>query len=206
MMPEVRHPGRLNDGVIRRKLRLAQLLPVAVLVALTVAWVTLPGRAGTWPATLTVVIIALAALCLLELALRGVTISSAVTPATPARLARDAIAILSSVPWVEGFVVAAVALEAAHRVRPWHTAILGIALLACLFAIHLGERGERPGVLRAQLPLIAAGLGLSALAAGASALPGLSAGAGTMVIRVVALASAVLAAGLLIPVWMTRDR
>lgn len=47
MMPEARHPGRLNDGVIRRKLRLAQLLPVAVLVALIVAWVALPGRAGT---------------------------------------------------------------------------------------------------------------------------------------------------------------
>ena len=62
-------------------------------------------------------------------------------------------------------------LEALHRSRAWHTGLLGAALLAYLFAVHLAESRARLAVLRPQAPLIAAGLGLLALAAGAAALP-----------------------------------
>jgi len=82
--------------------------------------------------------------------------------------------------------------QALHPARPWHTALLGLALLAFLFAVHLAETRAEPAVLRGQLPLIAAGVGLMALSIGAAALPGVAvtavsllAGGGTVLVAVV---------------------
>jgi hypothetical protein len=78
--------------------------------------------------------------------------------------------------------------------------VLGVALLWYLFAVHLGETGPAPRVLRPQLPLIAAGLGLLALAVGAAALPGLPSGTASTLVKVGAISAAVLVAALTIPV------
>ena len=97
-------------------------------------------------------------------------------PAGPAQLLRDArpgrpavLAQLRQVPWAEGAVLAALVLEVLHPARPWHTAVLGVALLGYLLGTHLAEadpvRGTAGRVLRAQLPVLAAGLGLLVLAA-----------------------------------------
>jgi hypothetical protein len=110
-----------------------------------------------------------------------------------------ATALLRAIPWAEGTVVAVLALEALHRSRPWHTALLGAALLGYLFGTHLAETGRRAGSLRPQLPLIAAGLGLLALAVGAAALP---VGSGTAAgwLRVLAVAVTVIVGVLIVPV------
>ena len=83
--------------------------------------------------------------------------------------------MLRGLPWAEGLIIAVLALEALHSSRPWHTALLGVALLAYVVAAHLAQARTRPAALAGQLPVIAAGLGLLALAVGAAALPRLHA-------------------------------
>jgi hypothetical protein len=90
-------------------------------------------------------------------------------------------------------------LEGLHRSRPWHTGLLGAALLAYLLAVHLAESRARLAVLRPQAPLIAAGLGLLALAAGAAALPA-ETGSAASLMAVLAALAAVVVAGLVVPV------
>jgi hypothetical protein len=57
-----------------------------------------------------------------------------------------------------------------------------------------------------QLPLVGIGLGLSALAVGAAALPGLPTGGVSSVVRIIAATVGVVAAGLAVPVWLSRGR
>jgi hypothetical protein len=45
-----------------------------------------------------------------------------------------------------------------------------VALIGFLLALHLAEADADPAVLRPQLPLLAAGLGLAVLSVGAAAL------------------------------------
>ena len=101
--------------------------------------------------------------------------------------------VLRAIPWAEGTVIAVLALEALHPSRPWHTGLLGVALLAFLFAVHLAESDARPAVLRPQLPVLAAGLGLLVLGCGAALLPaaGMSAASGWL--RVFAVVAAIVA-------------
>jgi len=117
-----------------------------------------------------------------------------VRPATG--VARRVWASMPVLPWPEGMTVAALGLEALHQARPWHTVVLGVVLLGFLLALHLAETADRPAVLGPQLPLLAAGLGLAALSAGATALP--TAGSGWL--AVVAAIAAVLVAALTLPV------
>jgi hypothetical protein len=102
--------------------------------------------------------------------------------------------------------VAALASEALHRPRPWHTAVLGAALLAYLLAARLAETAQPASALAPQLPVLAAGLGLLALAAGAAALPRLAPGPGAELLRVLAIVAAVIAGGLALPVAARRGR
>jgi hypothetical protein len=115
------------------------------------------------------------------------------------RLAAEAAHIVRTLPWSEAMIIAVLILEALHHSRPWHTAVLGAALLAYLFGAHLAETAARPGVLRPQLPVIAAGLGLLALAVGAAALPPLHAGPASELLRVLATIAAILAGALALP-------
>jgi hypothetical protein len=106
---------------------------------------------------------------------------------------------LRRVPWEEGAVLAVVWLEALHRSRPWHTAVLGAALIAYLLATHLAESDASPEALRPQVRVLAAGAGLLALGAGAGMLPATGPGAGSALLRLVAAAALIAAGALVLP-------
>jgi len=103
-------------------------------------------------------------------------------------------------PWPEGMIIAALAVEALHRSRPWHTAVLGVVLLSWLLATHLAETAAGPTVFGPHLPLIAAGLGLLALSVGAAALPSSGLGGVATWLAVLGAVAAVIAAALTLPV------
>jgi len=107
--------------------------------------------------------------------------------------------ILRLVPWEEGAVIAVLWLEVLHPARPWHTAVLGAALIAYLLATHLAESGASPGALRPQVRVLAAGAGLLALGAGAGMVPAAGPGTGSVLLRLVAAGALVAAAGLVLP-------
>ncbi len=106
---------------------------------------------------------------------------------------------LRLVPWEEGALLAMVWLEVLHPSRPWHTALLGAALIAYLLAVHLAETDASPAVLRPQVQVLAVGAGLLALGAGAGMLPAAGPGAGSALLRLVAAAALIAAAGLVLP-------
>ena len=60
-------------------------------------------------------------------------------PGPVARIGSGLAALVRAAPWAEATVVAVLVLEAVHPSRPWHTALLGAALLAYLLAVHLAE-------------------------------------------------------------------
>ena len=111
---------------------------------------------------------------------------------------------LRKVPWEEGALIAIVWLEVLHPSRPWHTAVLGAALIAYLLATHLAESDASPGVLRPQVRVLAAGAGLLALGAAAGMLPASGPGAGSALLRLVAAGALIAAAGLVLP-YVARD-
>lgn len=107
---------------------------------------------------------------------------------------------LVAVPWPQLLIIAAVGLEALHSRRPWHTALLAVLLIGYLIALHLTESGSRLAVFRPQLPLLVAGLALTALSVGAAALPTDPAGSGSGWLAVLAAIAAVVAAALALPI------
>ncbi|MGB6453529.1 MAG: hypothetical protein WBH47_03475, partial [Streptosporangiaceae bacterium] len=143
---------------------------------------------------------------LIQLALAGVPPSADPVSSIPERTIARVVSWIQTIPWAEVMTVAVLVLEVQHRPRAWHTGLLGVALLGYLFAVHLVETQARASVLRPQLPLLAAGLGLLALAVGAAAVPALPSGSTSAVVRVVALAAAVVAGALAVPVWLHRPR
>lgn len=106
---------------------------------------------------------------------------------------------VTPLPAAEGAALAAMILEVAHPSRPWHTGVLGAALLCYLLATHLAESGAPPRVLRRQLPVLAAGLGLLVLGAGAAMLPAAGPGFGSGALRVLAAVAAIAAGILALP-------
>jgi len=106
---------------------------------------------------------------------------------------------LRLVPWEEGALLAVLWLEVLHPSRPWHTAVLGAALIAYLLAVHLAESGASPQVLRPQVRVLAAGAALLALGAAAGMLPAAGPGAGSALLRLVAAGALIAAAGLVLP-------
>jgi hypothetical protein len=181
-----------------------RLAAVSALAACTVAWAALPlsgARAGARPAlviALACAVLSLADLgaALLEGRLSGRPRQQAGYLPPLAGIARQAWSGVRAMPWAQGMTIAVLVLEALHPARPWHTVVLGVAVLGFLLALHLAESAAGPAVLRPQLPLIAAGLGLAAVSAGAALLP--AAGSGWL--TVVAAAAAVLVAALALPV------
>ena len=106
---------------------------------------------------------------------------------------------LRQVPWEEGALIAVLWLEVLHRAWPWHTAVLGAALIAYLLATHLAESGASPDALRPQVRVLAVGAGLLALGAGAGMVPAVGPGAGSALLRLVAAGALIAAAGLVLP-------
>ena len=179
---------------------------VAALAAAAVTWAALPmsgARAGAKP----VLILAAACAVLSVVRLAGALLAArpgtarrdtGVYQAPLAGFARRSWDSFRAVPWPQGLTVALLGLEALHPARARHTVVLGVVVLAFLLALHLAESADGPAVLRPQLPLIAAGLGLAAVSAGAALIPAVSSGSGWL--TVIAAAAAVLAAALALPV------
>jgi hypothetical protein len=143
-----------------------------LLAAACVAWSATPLPS---PPALGQVILAVAAGCaalsILRLALGAAPGDSIVYLNPVLHVARELAGLVRRVSWAEGMVVAVLILEALHRPRPWPTGLLGAALVGYLLAVHLAESRARLAVLRPQAPLLAAGLGLLALAVAAAMLP-----------------------------------
>jgi hypothetical protein len=178
------------------------MLVSAALTVAVIGWAAVPLQAGFGVKLLVAIAVCAGAANLLQLGLAAVRGRGA-NDQSGGRLAARLIAA-ARLPWAEVMTIAVLVLEALHRARPWHTAVLGLALLGYLFAVHLTETGQRPRSLRPQLPVLAAGLALLALAAGAAALPAASSGLASGLIRSIAIVAAVLAAGLALPTWTRR--
>jgi hypothetical protein len=116
-----------------------------------------------------------------------------------------ALKVVRQVPWEEGTLVAVLWLEVLHPARPWHTAVLGAAVIAYLLATHLTESGASPGVLRPQVRVLALGAGLLALGAGAGMVAVAGPGAGSALLRLVAAAALITAAVLVLPYVARRE-
>jgi hypothetical protein len=107
--------------------------------------------------------------------------------------------LIRQLPLAEGAALAALILEATHPSRPWHTGLLGAALLCYLLATHLAESSAPARVLRPQLPALAAGLGLLILGVGAAMLPATAPGLGSGSLRVLAAVAAIIVGALALP-------
>ena len=177
------------------------VLAVTVLAGCTVAWAAVPvagARAGARPVL--VAAVACAVLSVVKLAATKLAARPGAVPQVRylppvAGFAVRSWSGLRAVPWAEGMTVAVLGLEALRPSRPWHTVVLGVALLGFLLALHLAESAAGPAVLRPQLPLIVAGIGLSAVSAGAAMLPATGG-----LLAVIAAAAAVAVAAIAVPV------
>jgi hypothetical protein len=186
--------------------RVRALTLIGLLTAALISWAALPGRPGTSPRIVLICAGVAGLACLAQLALTGVPLSvdpvSSLTERSIVRLGLS----LQAIPWAEIVIVAVLVLEVQHPARAWHTGLLGLALLGYLFAVHLTETAAPARVLRPQLPLLAAGVALLALAVGAAAVPTLPSGSASAVVRVVAVVAAVVAGLLVVPVWLGKPR
>jgi len=173
---------------------------VIALVAGTVLWAALPAS-GAGPGSRAVLIVAslCGALTVARLLTDPAASGAGGLRAGPgAGFGRRLWTSVRAIPWAEGTTVAVLGLEALHPSRPWHTVVLGVAMIGFLLALHLAETDAGPAVLRPQLPLLAAGLGLAVLSVGAAALP--AAGQGSGWLAAIAAVAALLVAGLALPV------
>jgi hypothetical protein len=181
---------------------LNQARPVAaagLLGAVCCAWAAWP-LSGAMMAILLVVAVALVLADLIRLAAAGLPLDRVdVFSSLGLRAAHWAYALMDGVPSAEGAAVALLILEATHASRPWHTAVLGAALLCYLLATHLAESGAPARVLRPQLPVLAAGLGLLILGAAAALVPAAAPGPGSGLLRVLAAVAAIVAGALALP-------
>lgn len=200
------HPAGSRAGAAPRPWR--TITTAAVLAAVSVGWAAWPlsgGAAGTRLVLIAAIACAAASVAQV-LAGSGGRPTEATLGSLVHRTVDYVLTVVRGLPWAEVMVIAVLLLEVMHRSRPWHTGLLGIALLGYLLAVHHAESRVRAGSLRAQLPLIAAGLGLSALAVGIAELPALPGGVLSPAIRVIAATAAVLAVGLVVPWWLRRQR
>ena len=199
-----RRPAGLRAWWRRSTVRLATA--AGLLGAGCVAWAAAPtGLAGRAGPILTVFAACCLAGALGQLATAAMVPPGAGTyPGPLGRLGLRSLDWLRTFPWAEGVTLGALALEALHPARPWHTAVLGVALIGYLLATHLAEsacrRGEPATVLRGQAPVLAAGLGLLVLAAGSALLPSAGTGPAGAWLRAGAAVAAVLACALALPV------
>jgi hypothetical protein len=189
--------GVLRGGVLRGG---SVLLAPVLLGAGCVVWAAVPPAHSSWAGfALFLAILGVAAGALrLVLAAVPEPEDNYLLPA-PLRAWLKFLETLRLVPWEEGALVAILWLEVLHPARPWHTAVLGAALIAYLLATHLAESGASPEALRPQVRVLAVGAGLLALGAGAGMIPAVGAGAGSALLRLVAAGALIVAAGLVLP-------
>ena len=178
----------------------------SLLAGACVAWAAIPLRPTGLAALALFLAAGAAALGVLRLALASVAAPAETFASGPERVWARFLRLLRLLPGEEVAVLAVLWLEVQHPARPWHTAVLGAALVAYLLAVHLDESRARPGALRRQAPLLAVGAGLLAAGAGAAMIPAVGAGAGPDWLRVLAAAAAVSAALLVVPLTRPGHR
>jgi hypothetical protein len=178
----------------------------SLLAGACVAWSAIPLRPTGLAGLALFLAVACAVLGVLRLVLASVVAPEEAFASGPERIWARFLLLLRRLPAEEGAVLAVLWLEVQHRARPWHTAVLGAALVAYLLAVHLDESRARPGALGRQAPLLAVGAGLLAAGAGAAMIPAVGAGAGPDWLRVLAAAAAVSAALLVVPVTRPGHR
>jgi hypothetical protein len=190
-----------------KRLPFRSITVAALLAAGTIWWAAAPLAAGSAGTRLSLTVaIASGVLSIAQLAIAAAVAHDTDAYSATAQAALRVADLIRTLPWAELMTVAALTLEALHASRPWHTALLAIALTGYLFAVHLAETGAGASVLRTQLPLLAACAGLTALAVGVAALPPLPAGPAAALLRVAAVVVAVVVAGLVLPAWLGRSR
>ena len=181
-------------------------LAVAVLAAAVAAWAALPAAGasrGLRPALIAACCCAVLSVVQLrwriaaDRPVRSIELDGSHLPAGTG-LGRLLWAGCMTVPWPQLLIVAAVLLEVLHRARPWHTAVLGLILLAWLLVLHLAETGSRAAVFRGQAPTLVAGCSVGALAAAAGLLPASGAGSGWL--TALAAVAALIVAAMALPV------
>jgi hypothetical protein len=178
----------------------------SLLAGACVAWSAMPLRPAALAKLALVLAVGCAALGVLRLALASVAAPGDIFVSGPLRIWARFLLVLRLLPEEEGTVLAVLWLEVQHPARPWHTAVLGAALVAYLLAVHLDESRATPRALRRQAPLLAAGACLLAAGAGAAMIPAVGTGAGPDWLRVLASAAAVSAALLVVPVTRPDQR
>ena len=207
-------PGNTGAGGAPGSTAFRALIAVVLLTAGILAWAAVPmtgSGVSAWIAFAFAAGSAVAGTIRLILTGTGAALTADYAPARgrltgtlytplPDRVWRGVLPTLITMPSPQVMIVAVLALEALHPRRPWHTAILGIALLGYLLALHLAESAAKPAVFRPQLPLIVAGICLAGISVGAAALPTGGAGAGSGWLAVLAAAAAVVAVALALPV------
>ena len=102
-------------------------------------------------------------------------------------------------PWEEIAAADLVWLEVQHSARPWHTAVLGLVLVAHLLAVHLAESRAEVSSLRPLSLAFGTGTALLAAAAGFAMLPAFAPGPGAAWLRVLAALAVLAAAALALP-------
>lgn len=182
----------------RRSPLARQTIAAGLLAAACAFWAGIPLQSSGAGKIFGVLTAAFAVLATIRLATAGVRGDPGVYHSGPATAGLAVLYGLQSVPWAECLILSGLALEATHHVPAYHTALLGAALLAFVFATHLAEAGVRARTLRPQVPLLAAALGLLIVATGASLLPVPAGPAGTW-LRFLALIAALLAGALALP-------
>jgi hypothetical protein len=193
----VRRAGVLRAGVLRGG---SVLLGAGLLGAGCVVWAAVPPAHSAWAGFALFLAILGVAAGALRLVLAGVpTPEESYLLSAPRRFWLKFLDILRLVPWEEGALLAILWLEVLHPARPWHTAVLGGALIGYLLATHLAESGASPETLAPQARVLAIGASLLALGAGAGMVPAVGPGAGSALLRLVAAGALIAAAGLVLP-------
>jgi hypothetical protein len=200
----IRGAGPSAAGRVRRGPADAGAVGVRVAACLLgagcVAWAAEPPVPKGWADFALFLAICFVAAGALRLALAGIPVpADSFLLALPERMILAFLEALRAAPWEEGALIAVVWLEVQHPARPWHTAVLGAALVAYLLAVHLAESGASPRSLRPQLRVLAVGAALLALGAAAGMLPASGPGAGSALLRLVAAGALIAAAALVLP-------
>jgi hypothetical protein len=166
-----------------------------------VAWAAVPVLGTGWPWLALVIAAASIVFSALRLALLDVPEpEEAYFLSLPGQAWRVFLAAVRLPSWEEIGCACVLWLEVLHPSRPWHTAILGVVLVAYLLTVHIAESGAVvAGLLRRQARVVAGGLCLLAVAAGVAALPAAAPGAGADALQVLAAVAVITAAILVLP-------
>jgi hypothetical protein len=174
---------------------------VGLLGASCAVWSAVP-LSGT--GTLGILLLVVASACVLAGVLRLVRKDAVqgdpfVFPGLLVNLAGWASATLMAVEWETIAAAAVVVLETLHKSRPWHTGVLGVAVVCYLLAVHQAESAVPSGVFRGQARVLGSSLALLVVVTGVAMIPSARTGPISGWLEVMAALAAMTAGGLALP-------